>query len=138
MRVSLSRLYPACRPDSVPMSRHSSPVDHDHRTEGVGLAVRSPYQVLPTCEERSELESLSRRASAQCRQVLRARIILAAADGTSNAVIADRLGICVDTVCKWRSRFCDKRYRRITGSSAQRPATYLPGRGGGRGQGVGL
>ncbi|MEZ5150281.1 IS630 family transposase [Rhodococcus zopfii] len=70
--------------------------------------MRSPYQVLPTCEERSELESLSRRASAQCRQVLRARIILAAADGTSNAVIANRLGICVDTVRKWRSRFCDK------------------------------
>ena len=45
--------------------------------------MRSPYQVVLSCEERSELESLSRRASAQCRQVLRARIVLAAADGTS-------------------------------------------------------
>ncbi|WP_180279696.1 helix-turn-helix domain-containing protein [Rhodococcus qingshengii] len=38
--------------------------------------------------------------------MLRARIVLAAADGASNAVIAVQLGICVDTVRKWRMRFC--------------------------------
>jgi transposase len=38
--------------------------------------------------------------------VQRAVIVLAAADGTPNAQIARRLGICVDTVRKWRARFC--------------------------------
>lgn len=38
--------------------------------------------------------------------MLRARIVLAAADGASNAAVAQRLGICLDTVRKWRSRFC--------------------------------
>jgi transposase len=40
------------------------------------------------------------------RDVLRARIVLAAADGMTNAAIARRLGICDDTVRKWRARFC--------------------------------
>lgn len=69
------------------------------------MAVQSPYQVRLTPDGRSELESLSRRASAQSRLVLRARIVLAAADGASNAAIAERLGISVDTVRKWRMRF---------------------------------
>ncbi|WP_197058542.1 IS630 family transposase [Modestobacter caceresii] len=40
------------------------------------------------------------------RDVQRAAIVLAAAEGTSNAEIARRLGICVDTARKWRARFC--------------------------------
>jgi transposase len=39
------------------------------------------------------------------RDRLRARIVLAAAAGTANAAIAADLGICVDTVRKWRRRF---------------------------------
>jgi transposase len=52
---------------------------------------------------------LPRRARAQrCphRAVQRARIVLAAAEGRANAAIARRLGICVDTVRKWRARSC--------------------------------
>ena len=40
------------------------------------------------------------------RDVQRAAIVLAAAEGTTNAQIARRLGICEDTVRKWRARFC--------------------------------
>ncbi len=36
----------------------------------------------------------------------RAQIVLAAADEEANAQIARRLGVCVDTVRKWRARFC--------------------------------
>jgi len=39
------------------------------------------------------------------RDVLRAGIVLAAAAGTTNAVIARALGVGVDTVRKWRRRF---------------------------------
>jgi transposase len=38
--------------------------------------------------------------------VLRARIVLAAADGASNAAIGRTLGVTDDTVRKWRRRFC--------------------------------
>jgi transposase len=40
------------------------------------------------------------------RDVQRARIVLAAAEGHTNAAIAHRRGICVDTVRKWRARYC--------------------------------
>jgi DNA-binding NarL/FixJ family response regulator len=36
--------------------------------------------------------------------LLRARIVLAAADGASNAGIARDLAVCEDTVGEWRSR----------------------------------
>ncbi|MFI9047021.1 helix-turn-helix domain-containing protein [Streptomyces sp. NPDC053427] len=44
-------------------------------------------------------------ARAQVRQVLRARIVLAAADGEANGAIARGLGVSVNTVRKWRGRF---------------------------------
>lgn len=67
--------------------------------------MRSPYVVTLTAREKAELNKLACRASAPYRQVLRARIVLAAAEGNSNANIARRLAICVDTVRRWRSRF---------------------------------
>ena len=51
---------------------------------------------------------LTRRAHAptsSVRDVLRARIVLAAAAGVSNAEIAASLGVHVDTVRKWRTRY---------------------------------
>jgi len=70
------------------------------------VPVRSPYVVNLTVEQRSELEYLSRRVTVPYRQVVRARIVLAAADGESNASIARCLAVCVDTVRLWRKRFC--------------------------------
>lgn len=70
------------------------------------MPMRSPYAVSLTMEQRSELETLSRRVSAPYRQVLRARIVLAAAAGEPNASIARNLAVCVDTVRTWRKRFC--------------------------------
>jgi len=55
---------------------------------------------------RAELESASRRATAPFRLVQRARIVLLAADGLPGRAIAARLGICEDTVRKWRRRYC--------------------------------
>ncbi|MFG2390302.1 helix-turn-helix domain-containing protein [Streptomyces lavendulae] len=54
---------------------------------------------------RKVLERLTVSAKAQVRQVLRARIVLAAAEGPANAEIACELGIAVNTVRKWRGRF---------------------------------
>jgi transposase-like protein len=40
--------------------------------------------------------------------VLRARIVLLAADHVGNSEIARRLGACPDTARKWRRRYCQK------------------------------
>jgi transposase len=74
----------------------------------MGRMPSSPYIVRLGDADRAELESLSRRATAPHRVVLRARIVLLAAGGTQNCVIARRLGTCVDTARKWRRRYCDK------------------------------
>ena len=41
-------------------------------------------------------------------EVVRARIVLLAADGAQNVDIAQRVGVCVDVVSKWRKRFCEE------------------------------
>jgi transposase len=58
-----------------------------------------------TASERQVLEGRLRRPTAQQREVVRARIVLAAADGEQNIMIAGRLGVAVNTVSKWRKRF---------------------------------
>jgi transposase len=68
----------------------------------------SPHVVLPGAADRAVLESAARRSSAPHRLVMRARIVLLAADGLPNCVIAARLGVCDDTVRKWRRRYCQQ------------------------------
>jgi transposase len=64
---------------------------------------------LPVVEldeaERAELMSLASRRSTAQALALRARIILACAEGGQNTVIAARLGLDRETVGKWRRRF---------------------------------
>jgi transposase-like protein len=74
----------------------------------MGRMPSSPYVICLGDAEHAELESLSRRATAPHRMVLRARIVLLAAGGDGNGVIARRLGICEDTARKWRRRYCEK------------------------------
>lgn len=69
------------------------------------MASCSPHVVVLTAGQRSRLEAITRRSSAPMRQVLRARIVLAAADGQPNARIARTLAITADTARKWRRRF---------------------------------
>src|SRR5438045_907698 len=65
------------------------------------VPVSTPYQIVLSAGERAVLAALCR-PTAQARMVLRAKIVLAAADGGSNAGIARELGVCPDTVRKWR------------------------------------
>jgi len=72
------------------------------------MPVISVHVIELSEEERAELARRSRRARTEVRDASRARIILAAAHGTPNQQIADRLGVHVDTVRKWRSRFAQR------------------------------
>src|SRR4051795_11133454 len=76
------------------------------RPEGTAMAMASPYRVMLTEQDRRVLLRCARAARCPHRDVQRAQIVLAAADGQANAAIARRLGICADTVRKWRARYC--------------------------------
>jgi transposase len=65
--------------------------------------------VILTDEERRLLTQRANAARAPHRDVVRARIVLAAADDVANAQIARDLRICEDTARRWRRRFCVQR-----------------------------
>ena len=56
-------------------------------------------------EVREKLEAVCRAARSPQREVLRARIVLLASQGASNATICRQLRVVSATVCKWRQRF---------------------------------
>jgi transposase len=62
-----------------------------------------------TASERAELEGLAGRRRTAQGLAKRARIVLAAADGTENKIIAGTVGADENTVGKWRRRFAERR-----------------------------
>ncbi len=62
-------------------------------------------QIVLTADERAELEGWARRRTSSAGLAMRSRIVLAAADGQSNTVLAQRLGLSITTVRRWRNRF---------------------------------
>ena len=73
------------------------------------MIISSPYVIILSADEHHELTGRAGSARVAHRDVIRAKIILAAAQGGSNAGIAACLGVHVDTVRKWRRRFCQDR-----------------------------
>ena len=70
---------------------------------------KSPYDIELAKDERTRLKALARKYTSPYRDVLRARIILYAAQGLSNDVIAARLDTPRQIVSKWRKRFFEQR-----------------------------
>jgi transposase len=73
------------------------------------VIISSPYVIILSADEHHELTVRAGSVRAAHRDVIRARIILAAAAGRSNASIAAELGMHTDTVRKWRRRFWQRR-----------------------------
>lgn len=69
------------------------------------MVTASPFVIVPTAADLAILTSRANAARAEHRQVLRARIVLAAAQGHTNAAIAADLDVHLDTVRKWRKRY---------------------------------
>ena len=58
-------------------------------------------------EDRETLERWVRRRTTAQALALRARIVLAAADGATNVAVAEQVGVTKQTVGKWRARFIE-------------------------------
>lgn len=77
--------------------------------EAVGMPRRSPFEFTLTEHERTTLEASARRYTSPYRDVVRAKIVLYAAQGLPNDVIAARLDTPRQIVSKWRKRFFESR-----------------------------
>ena len=64
-----------------------------------------PLPIVLSPAERAGLDQLTRRHTTPQQLVLRARIVLAAADGHPNAQIARACGVTLDTARLWRRRW---------------------------------
>ena len=69
---------------------------------------KSPYVLSLTADQRRELEARSRRYTLPYRDVVRAKIVLMAAEGLDNDEIAARLDTCREIASKWRKRFFEQ------------------------------
>jgi hypothetical protein len=98
----------------------------------------SPFVIKLTGEEARVLRQRSRKYTLPYFQVLRAQMILLAAEGLHNDEIAARLNTRREVVSQWRKRFF---YERLKGleerSRPGRPRTFPP-RGDRSGQGPGV
>lgn len=87
----------------------------------------SPYRIELTDEERQHLEAAARRYTSPYREVVRARIVLYAAEGLGNDEIAARLDTPRQVVSKWRKRFHEHRLAGLDDlSRAGRPPVFPP------------
>jgi transposase len=78
-------------------------------------------------DQRDELEAIVRRSTAEQRMVVRARVVLAAADGEENATIAEGLEMALNTVIKWRKRFFEEGIAGLADRKRSgRPRTFPP------------
>jgi Winged helix-turn helix len=77
--------------------------------EGTLMPRHSPYRIELSGEERAVLESLARSYTLPYWQVMRAQMVLMAADGLRNDQIAVRLRCGRDVVSQWRKRFFEQR-----------------------------
>jgi transposase-like protein len=70
---------------------------------------KSPNKVLLATDEKKLLQAIARKYTSPYRDVMRAKIILLAAEGISNKEIGQRLDLPRQIVSKWRKRFFEQR-----------------------------
>jgi hypothetical protein len=97
---------------------------------GVGMARTSGFVIVLSGEERAELERRVACYTLPHKVVVRAKMILYAADGQSNAEIARRLETAAEVVARWRKRFFEERLAGLEDRErAGRPRRFPPGAG---------
>jgi hypothetical protein len=90
---------------------------------------RSPYRIELSDDERAVLESLARSYTLPYWQVVRAQMVLLAAQGLRNDQIAARLNCRREVVSQWRKRFFEHRLAGLEDRTRRgRPPTFPPSR----------
>lgn len=91
----------------------------------------SPLTVELSTEDRAELEARAHRYSLPYRDVMRAKIILLAAEGIPVDEIARRVDTPREVVWKWRKRFLEEGLLGLEERPRRgRPGVFPPRRGG--------
>ena len=72
------------------------------------MSRKSPFVIELSREDQRDLEAKARKYTSPYRDVIRAKIVLLAAQGLSNDIIASRLDTPRQIVSKWRKRFYDE------------------------------
>jgi winged helix-turn helix protein len=89
----------------------------------------SPYRIELSDEERVVLESLARSYTLPYWRVVRAQMVLLAAEGLRNDQIAARLDCRREVVSQWRKRFFERRLAGLEDLPRRgRPPTFPPSR----------
>jgi len=98
----------------------------------------SPFRIVLTEAEKTELVAAARRYTSPYCVVVRAKVVLLAAEGVENQEIGQRLDLPRQVVSKWRKRFFDERVAGLEDRPRRgRPPLFSPrGRGGGQGGGL--
>lgn len=89
---------------------------------------KSPYAIALSGDEREVLESRARQYTLPYFTVIRAKMILLAADGCANDEIAAALAVGRDVVSRWRKRFFEQRLPGLEERPRPgRPRVFPPG-----------
>ena len=88
---------------------------------------KSPFSIKLSPDERRCLERRAARYTAPYREVVRAKVILLAAEGLENKQIGERLSLPRQIVCRWRKRFFDERLAGLDERARRgRPRVFPP------------
>ncbi len=88
---------------------------------------KSPYSIVLTEREKGQLESMARKYTAAYFRVVRAKIVLLAAQGLENDEIGQRLDLPRQIVSKWRKRFFERRLEGLEDEPRKgRPPVFFP------------
>jgi transposase-like protein len=88
---------------------------------------QSPFRIDLGAEDRAVLEAVTRRYTSPYRDVIRAKIVLYAAQGLRNDEIALRLDTPRQVVSKWRRRFFEQGVAGLEELPRQgRPGVFSP------------
>ena len=87
----------------------------------------SPYKVFLELKEKERLEAITRKYTSPYCDIMRAKVILLAADGLSNKQIGPRLDLPRQIVSKWRKRFFEQRLAGLQERPRRgRPRSFSP------------
>ena len=87
----------------------------------------SQYAIILAKEEAKELDAIARKYTSPYCDVMRAKVVLLAADGLSNKDIGTRLDVPRQIVSKWRKRYFEERRAGLQGRPRHgRPCLFPP------------